>query len=95
MKLTALPTSKRSIATSRTPQPSAAKSSGWKPRSRWQKVGDYLLDLLVQTNDPKIRLKRDRDGIPYWDVCDPVNQTRAQFYSEAEVRAWLEQRYYR
>lgn len=68
--------------------------SSLKSRNRWQKLQDWLYDWFIATNEPKIKLQRSRTGLVYWSVYDPVSRDRVRFASEAEVRTWLEQRYY-
>ncbi|MEC4804027.1 MAG: hypothetical protein SAJ12_00545 [Jaaginema sp. PMC 1079.18] len=71
-----------------------AKKSGWQPRSPWQKIRDWAYDWFIATREPKINIQRDRAGLVYWSVYDPVKGDRTRFTTEAEVRTWLEQRYY-
>ncbi|WP_404789863.1 hypothetical protein [Altericista sp. CCNU0014] len=54
-----------------------------------------IANWIVQTSEPKVSHKRDRQGHLYYQVYDPLSGVSASFGSEAEIRAWLEQRYYR
>lgn len=45
--------------------------------------------------EPRVHHRRDRQGKAHYEVYDPVSRQRFHCESEAEVRAWLEQRYYR
>ncbi|NJM78092.1 MAG: hypothetical protein HC852_22875 [Acaryochloridaceae cyanobacterium RU_4_10] len=71
-------------------------------RTRVANVGRHLGRVkkaiaawIVQTSEPKVSQRRDRKGRTYYQVYDPGSNTSAAFGSEAEIRAWLEQRYYR
>jgi hypothetical protein len=44
--------------------------------------------------EPQVKQVRDRYGVRHWQVYDPVTQRSQQLHSEAEVRQWLERRYY-
>ena len=54
----------------------------------------YLQGWLVNSHEPMIEEKCDRDGNRYWQVYDPITQNLRCFDSENDVRIWLEQRYY-
>lgn len=58
---------------------------------RVQQLWTYLLD----TSEPKVSIRRNRNQQISFRVYDPANQTQCSFYSEDEVRRWLEQRHYR
>ena len=47
------------------------------------------------SREPKITCKKNRQDNCYFQVYDPVSHRSGSFSSEAEVRAWLEERYYR
>jgi predicted DNA-binding transcriptional regulator AlpA len=59
----------------------------------WVKTA--IATWVAQKSEPKVSEKRNRNGHPYYQVYDPVSNASATFSSEAEIRAWLEQRYYR
>jgi hypothetical protein len=59
------------------------------------RVKKAIATWIVQTSEPKVSRKRDRKGRLYYRVYDPVSNSSAAFGSESEIRAWLEQRYYR
>ncbi|MEM9214185.1 MAG: hypothetical protein AAGD25_07530 [Cyanobacteria bacterium P01_F01_bin.150] len=46
-------------------------------------------------SDPVVRQRCDRHGQIYYTIYDPVSQRRTVCASKTDVRAWLEQRYYR
>ena len=53
------------------------------------------LSKVFKVNDePYIRLVANR-GQTWWLVDDSLNNQFLRFYSEQEVRIWLEERYYR
>ena len=54
-----------------------------------------LLTAVTGTSDPIVQQRCDRHGHSYYTIYDPVSQHRTVCASETEVRAWLEQRYYR
>ncbi len=54
----------------------------------------WLENGLIRGNEPKICQKCDRDGHAYFQVYDRATDQWHHFNSEAEVRAWLERRYY-
>ena len=58
-----------------------------------QTLGRQLVNFL--TAQPGLRIRqRLHQGYPVWYVYDPViNQTK-RFYSEEELRTWLDGRYY-
>ncbi|MFP4008755.1 MAG: hypothetical protein ACLFV6_12225 [Spirulinaceae cyanobacterium] len=94
MKPISLSTPKSPTQLPQAPQALRPKESEFQRRSPWQKIGHWVYETLVLTQEPKIWLKRDREGLMYWEAFDPVNQTRDYFATEADVRVWLEQRYY-
>ena len=57
-------------------------------------LGRHLQNFFVGSHEPVIEERRDRTGAHYWRVYDPITQERKFFYSEDDVRAWLDQRYY-
>jgi hypothetical protein len=58
-------------------------------------VKKAIATWIVQASEPKVSERRDRKGRLYYRVYDPVSNSSAAFGSESEIRAWLEQRYYR
>lgn len=66
---------------------------------RTLRLGQYLGQALVlwltrDPNQPHITQTQLASGEFVWHVYDPHTANRASFTSEAEVRAWLDQRYY-
>jgi hypothetical protein len=62
---------------------------------RLSRVKKAIANWVIQTSEPKVSERRDHKGHLYYQVYDPMSNTSAAFGSEAEIRAWLEQRYYR
>jgi hypothetical protein len=63
----------------------------------WSAIGNALHVLFARIangDEPRIWQKRDRNGQLVWHVYDPATSRASQFASEAEVRSWLDQRYY-
>lgn len=58
------------------------------------KVGTGILAFLLDNSEIKIVEKTDKNGVLTWEVWDRVMGDRSTFSSEAEVRAWLDERYY-
>jgi len=54
----------------------------------------YLAKFAIGSSDPVVQQRRDRQGHAYYAVYDPTTGQRSIFTTEAEVRAWLEQRYH-
>lgn len=54
-----------------------------------------LMQLFVGGNDLRIWQTYDQFGNNWWHAFDPVTGRYTSVESEAEMRAWIEQRYYR
>lgn len=52
-----------------------------------------IVNFLTADNSPRIR-QQMQNGLPVWRVYDPLSNQTKRFYSEAELLAWLEGRYY-
>jgi hypothetical protein len=50
---------------------------------------------LLRGNELQVQRHRDRQGNIWWQAFDPNTNESVSFGSEAEVRYWIEQRYYR
>jgi hypothetical protein len=55
----------------------------------WTKV------LFKASYEPIIRHRSDLSGVHFFRVYDPATRTHHLFASEAEARAWLEDRHHR
>jgi hypothetical protein len=60
----------------------------------WQGL-QTVMRAIAGSDEPQIRQLRDRNGQSVWRSYDPITGQTAYLNSEAEVRSWLEQRYYR
>ncbi len=54
----------------------------------------FCAQFFANANEPQIWTETDRYGNTYWHAYDPVSGRSVSLDSEAEMRAWLEQRYY-
>ncbi len=62
------------------------------------KLTTFLRNLcaaLLKSNELQVHQHRDRKGNTWWRAFDPVTDESVSFGSEAEMRSWIEQRYYR
>lgn len=57
----------------------------------WQR----LIYTFCKGNELQVWKKRDRLGYTYWHAYDPATGYSSCFGSEAEMRVWIEQHYYR
>jgi hypothetical protein len=56
----------------------------------WQ----YLVTSIVQGQEPRIWQHTDRSGQIWWHGYDPLTERSICVDCEAEMRIWLEERYY-
>lgn len=54
-----------------------------------------LFRYFARRDDLQVWQKKDRYGRSYWQACDPKTESKITLASEAEMRIWIEQRYYR
>lgn len=64
-------------------------------KSIWQQWGLSFVNFLTGKQTLSVREKILKHGERQWIVYDSRSDTRHVFDSEAAVRSWLEQRYYR
>jgi hypothetical protein len=57
-------------------------------------VGQLFMPVFASSNEPRIWTTTDCHGNTSWHAYDPVSGARASLGSEAEMRTWIEQRYY-
>ncbi len=67
-----------------------------KPRllSGLSRVLDHLVKLLVAGDELRVWQTNDRFGNTLWNAYDPVTGSSKILDSEAELRSWIEGRYY-
>lgn len=58
-----------------------------------RRIGEFLVQQLSQQHELRIEQIIDRKGNVFWEIYDPTSQQTRQFYSETEVRRWLDQRF--
>lgn len=58
-------------------------------------IGRSILHFLSENTQPRISAIKSSRGDCQYRVYDPVDGQTAYLGSEAALRAWLEQRYYR
>ncbi|WP_035986151.1 hypothetical protein [Leptolyngbya sp. KIOST-1] len=58
-----------------------------------KQLGDRAMRFFTGQNELRI-WQRTRNGQPLWFAHDPVTNRTRSFYSEQDVRTWLDQRYY-
>ena len=58
-----------------------------------QRFGQTLVTFLTNGQSPYIQQQWQNGGL-VWRVYDPVTQQTQRFYSEDDLRLWLETRYY-
>ena len=56
----------------------------------WQ----HLLAILIKDNDLQIWQTSDSFGNNWWHAYDPATGRSTSVDSEADMRVWIEQRYY-
>lgn len=60
-----------------------------------RKIWRSFVTALVQRSETQIWQTTDRAGHTWWNVYDPNTGETVRLDSDAEVRAWIEQSYYR
>ncbi|MGL5922353.1 hypothetical protein [Chroococcidiopsis sp.] len=55
---------------------------------------EKLVRALTRGHELQVWRKKDRNGNPYWQAFDPKTRKSTSLSSEAEMRIWIEQRYY-
>lgn len=75
--------------------PSSLQTSGKNKLAEGFRFGlKQLVQVLSPSQEPRIQARSSQDGQTLFDAYDPVTQQRIRGVSEADLRAWLEQRYY-
>jgi hypothetical protein len=60
-----------------------------------RKIGQWIAARLVSSDEPQVSKIKGSEGHEFWRIYDPVTRITTTLSSEAEVRMWLDQRYYR
>ena len=59
-----------------------------------QRVFQDAIRVLTRGHELQVWQKKDRNGNAYWQAFDPKTRKSTSLNSEAEMRIWIEQRYY-
>ncbi|MEA5450497.1 hypothetical protein VB780_18090 [Leptolyngbya sp. CCNP1308] len=59
----------------------------------FRSLGDRLLNFFTGTEELRI-WQSTRNGHQVWFAHDPITNRTRSFYSEQDVRQWLDNRYY-
>lgn len=62
-------------------------------KARLSPIASALLAHLCGATDLQVVRRRDRQGNTLFVVYDPIGQRRHRFYSEHDLRVWIDQRY--
>ncbi len=62
-------------------------------QSHWQDLWQRLTNALIAPQELQVWQDRDRSGQVLWYAHDPITD-RSFSGSEAELRSWIESRYY-
>jgi len=57
-------------------------------------IWQYFIRTITSNNEVQVWQKTDRYGNTYWQAYDPKTGKSTSLGSEAEMRIWIEQRYY-
>lgn len=74
-----------------------ARSQQNRPSSLWSKINDAWQTIsayLAASSEPHVWISQDAAGLTQWKAYDPMTRQAAEYSSEAEMRAWLEERHY-
>jgi hypothetical protein len=63
--------------------------------SALHRIWQHLLTILTKGNDLQVWQTSDRFGNTWWNAYDPATGRSTSLASEAEMRVWIEERYYR
>jgi len=55
-----------------------------------QQIGEFIVQKIFQQYELQIEQITDRKGNTCWEVHDPDGQQILRFYSESELRSWLD-----
>ena len=57
-------------------------------------IRSFLLTILTGGNELQVWQTSDRFGNTWWNAYDPATDRSTSHASEAEIRVWIEKRYY-
>jgi len=75
------------------PIPTSLERSATKEFS-FSSLWKWMLNFFSGSSEPIVKGWCDRNGTSYFAVYDPMSCTWTSKLTEAEVREWIEQRYY-
>ncbi|MGA9379475.1 MAG: hypothetical protein WBV73_11970 [Phormidium sp.] len=58
------------------------------------KICERFVTLINHASEPKVWQSSDRAGHTWWNAYDPTTGNSISLDSEAEMRMWIEERYY-
>lgn len=62
--------------------------------ARLNDVWQSVIAHFATSSEPHVWLTQDAQGHPHWKAYDPVTKQSADYLSEQDMRAWLEERHY-
>lgn len=62
--------------------------------SALKEVWSFLLSILTKGNELQVWQTSDRLGNTWWNAYDPANGRSTSHATDAEIRVWIEKRYY-
>lgn len=62
--------------------------------AKFQSTWNKMIAMFTAGKEPKIWLSSDAEGKLYWNAFDPQTHRFVEHLSEAEMRIWIEKRYY-
>jgi hypothetical protein len=61
----------------------------------WNGIVSSIIEFANSADEPEVYSRRNKFGKTYWVIYNPLLRQRMFFSSEAEVRNFLDCRYYR
>lgn len=69
--------------------------SSFRMVSALKSVWEALLRAIMNRSELQVWQTSDKEGCPHWNAYDPVSDRSISLSTEAEMRMWIEQNYYR
>ncbi len=63
--------------------------------TRVKKISKTIITWLIHGNEMQVWHSQDQAGNIVWNAYDPVKNVTIRGAKESELRAWLEERYYK